>query len=156
MKSRTKSDSLVERLRAGLQDGLGHVRGENTLKTTDVQTPSPPPNYSAEDIQRIRKRADMSQSMFARLLNISVKSVQSWEQGVRSPSQPALRLLQLMQRNPEFMHRVALGKAEDDEEQRQQRKPSRSRAPGVKRRRSVAMAKRGKPSNSAVRQLRSK
>jgi putative transcriptional regulator len=43
----------------------------------------------------------MSQGVFARTLNVSVKTVQSWEQGERKPSQAALRLLQLLDANPE-------------------------------------------------------
>ena len=38
--------------------------------------------------------------MFARLLNVSPKTVQSWEHGTRRPSQAALRLIQLLEQNP--------------------------------------------------------
>jgi DNA-binding XRE family transcriptional regulator len=42
----------------------------------------------------------MSQAVFARLLNVSTKTVQSWEQGDRKPSQAALRLIQVFRHNP--------------------------------------------------------
>ena len=42
----------------------------------------------------------MSQAVFARMLNVSTKTVQSWEQGQRSPSQAALRLIQVFRQNP--------------------------------------------------------
>jgi putative transcriptional regulator len=42
----------------------------------------------------------MSQAMFARLLNVSPKTVQSWEHGTRKPSQAALRLIQVFEQNP--------------------------------------------------------
>jgi DNA-binding transcriptional regulator YiaG len=34
----------------------------------------------------------MSQAVFAQVLNVSTKTVQSWVQGQRKPSQAALRL----------------------------------------------------------------
>ena len=37
----------------------------------------------------------VSQAVFARLLNVSAKTVQSWEQGARQPSESARRLLQV-------------------------------------------------------------
>ena len=42
----------------------------------------------------------MSQAVFARMLNVSTKTVQSWEQGQRRPSQAALRLIQVFRQNP--------------------------------------------------------
>jgi predicted transcriptional regulator len=42
----------------------------------------------------------MSQGVFAKMLNVSAKTVQSWEQGERRPSQAALRLLQVIGAQP--------------------------------------------------------
>lgn len=36
----------------------------------------------------------------ARLLNVSIKTVQSWEQGHRKPSQAALRMIQVFRHDP--------------------------------------------------------
>jgi putative transcriptional regulator len=40
----------------------------------------------AQMLAALRKQTAMSQAVFARLLNVSTKTVQSWEQGVREPS----------------------------------------------------------------------
>jgi hypothetical protein len=48
----------------------------------------------------------MSQGVFARLLNVSVKTVQSWEQGERKPSHAALRLLQVLAEQPEMVCQI--------------------------------------------------
>jgi putative transcriptional regulator len=55
----------------------------------------PPVQYRSEDVKKIRQTLKCSQSSFAKLLNISIKTVQSWESGRRVPSQAALRLLQI-------------------------------------------------------------
>jgi putative transcriptional regulator len=54
---------------------------------------------SAAEIKHIRVSNRLSQPVFARGLNVSVSSVQKWEQGKRHPEGPALKLLNLVQKN---------------------------------------------------------
>jgi DNA-binding transcriptional regulator YiaG len=42
----------------------------------------------------------MSQAVFARMADVTTKTVQSWEQGQRKPSQAALRLIQVFRKIP--------------------------------------------------------
>lgn len=95
---------IFERLRASLEEGIQFARGELNLRTTLV--PSRPPRISSVEIVRLRKRMGMSQSVFARTLNVSAKTVQSWEQGERKPSQAALRLLQIIAVRPKVVGEV--------------------------------------------------
>jgi putative transcriptional regulator len=64
----------------------------------------------ARDIARLRERCKMSQFVFASVLNVSVKTVQSWEQGDRKPSQAALRLLEIIAADPALADRIITGK----------------------------------------------
>jgi putative transcriptional regulator len=91
---------LFERLKAGLEEGIRHAKGEITLKTTALEMPDRPPEIGAEELTRVRLKSGMSQAVFARMLNVSTKTVQSWEQGQRKPSQVALRLIQVFRHNP--------------------------------------------------------
>jgi putative transcriptional regulator len=84
-----------ERLETSLDEGIRHLEGELSLETTVVALPDPPPVLGAQELTRLRHANRMSQAVFARLLNVSTKTVQSWEQGIRKPSQAALRLLQV-------------------------------------------------------------
>jgi putative transcriptional regulator len=54
-------------------------------------------------IAEIRTRAGLSQSEFARLLGVSVRTIQEWEQGRRVPSGPARTLLAIAYRNPKVL-----------------------------------------------------
>ena len=92
---------LFERLQAGLREGIAHVQGEMTLRTTAL--PEEPPEIDRQTIVRLRERAMMSQAVFARVLNVSAKTVQSWEQGVRQPSESCRRLLQIFSLHPEMV-----------------------------------------------------
>lgn len=49
----------------------------------------------------IRLRMNLSQEAFARLLGVSVRTLQEWEQGRRTPRGPALALLRIADQHPE-------------------------------------------------------
>jgi putative transcriptional regulator len=89
---------LAERLKAGLTEAVQFARGELTLRT--VQIPAPPPKIAAREVTSLRTKTGMSQAVFARVLNVSTKTVQSWEQGERKPSHAALRMLQVFRESP--------------------------------------------------------
>jgi len=52
-------------------------------------------------ISGIRERTGLSQMKFAELLGVSVRTLQDWEQGRRSPSGAARTLLLIAAKNPE-------------------------------------------------------
>jgi putative transcriptional regulator len=54
-----------------------------------------------------RERMGLSQEQFARLLGVSVRTVQEWEQGRRSPSGAARTLILIANRNPKALLEVA-------------------------------------------------
>ena len=100
MKETPKRLPVADQIRKGLEEAVRHAKGEITLKTTTLELPDRPPEVRAEDVTRIRLNNQMSQAVFARLLNVSPKTVQSWEHGTRRPSQAALRLIQVFEQNP--------------------------------------------------------
>lgn len=51
----------------------------------------------------IRARIGLSQIEFARLLGVSVRTLQEWEQGRRAPSGPARMLLSIAHKNPKLL-----------------------------------------------------
>lgn len=93
--------SLFERLKNSLDEAERFTADELTLKTFSV--PDPPPDYTPERIARMRKSLRMSQGVFAHVLNVSTKTVQSWEQGLRRPTQAAQRLLEVLEKKPEIV-----------------------------------------------------
>jgi putative transcriptional regulator len=93
---------LYEILKSGLEEGISWAQGETELRVTKLTIPEPPPAYDASRVAALRQRLKLSQIGFAQLLNVSPKTVQSWEQGVRTPSHAAARLLQLIE-NPKLL-----------------------------------------------------
>ncbi|MBI2994020.1 MAG: helix-turn-helix domain-containing protein [Gammaproteobacteria bacterium] len=58
-------------------------------------------------VTSIRERTGLSQSRFAQLLGVSVRTLQEWEQGRRAPSGAARTLLLIAQKNPRALVDVA-------------------------------------------------
>ena len=52
--------------------------------------------YPPKSIARLRRKLKLSEAALARFINISVRTVQKWEQGVKRPSGPALKLLHII------------------------------------------------------------
>lgn len=102
MKDRSKRPPVAERILKGLEEAIRYHKGEITLKTTILPArPGEPPEIDAQALTALRDRSGMSQARFAQMLNVSTKTVQSWEQGVRAPSQAARRLIQIYSEHPE-------------------------------------------------------
>ena len=74
------------RYRAEILDGLkeiqAHKQGRLKLRTTRLSEPSMP--------QTIRAKLALTQSAFAGLLGVSLRTLQDWEQGRRRPQGPAV------------------------------------------------------------------
>jgi putative transcriptional regulator len=102
--TKSKRKPLAERLKTGLTEAVQFAKGELTLRTVEV--PAPPPEIIAKDVTSLRAKAGMSQAVFARVLNVSTKTVQSWEQGERKPSHAALRMLQVLREKPMFVFEI--------------------------------------------------
>jgi len=90
--------SVFDQIKSGLEDSIAYSKGELSLAT--VGLPAPPPKGNPKKIAALRKELHMSQAVFAAVLNVSTRTVQSWEQGFRDPSDASLRLLQIIESQP--------------------------------------------------------
>ena len=95
-------EGLIDSLRRGAEE----LEAGRELPTTYVIVPPDPPAFRADDLVELRNSLRMTQVGLATFLNVSQKTVESWEQGTRNPSGAALRLLQLM-KDPSLLQTVA-------------------------------------------------
>jgi putative transcriptional regulator len=79
---------------------LRAVKQMNARKRGRVYTPEQLLAISA------RQSVNLTQKEFARLLNVSIDSVQDWEQGRRSPRGAAKTLLLVAQSHPEVLGQI--------------------------------------------------
>lgn len=91
--NRYMDDELFAELLDSVREGGQILRGEKEPSRTFA--------VDAPDVRQIRERFALSQNEFAALLGISVKTLQNWEQGRRTPHGAARVLLQVAARHPE-------------------------------------------------------
>ena len=81
---------------AEILDGIRELKRGKTGRITNV-----PP------VAEIRKKTGLSQSRFAALLGVSVRTLQDWEQNRRAPSGAARTLLMIANKDPKALLDVA-------------------------------------------------
>lgn len=102
-KRHNEAMSVFDQIRDGLEDAVSNARGDLNLRTTTL----PAPHMSKARVVAVRKSLKVSQSVFAAYLNVPVRTLQSWEQGLRTPKAGEARILQICESAPEeFMGRV--------------------------------------------------
>lgn len=67
------------------------VKGVRGAKTSELPTP---------DVRTIREAANISQSQFAKLIGVNLRTLQNWEQQRTRPTGPAKALLKIVASNP--------------------------------------------------------
>jgi len=77
----------------GIREIKAYKRGEGELRIHTLSDPSPP--------RQIRERLGLSQSAFASLMGVSLRTVQAWERGQRRPQGSARALLRVAEQHPE-------------------------------------------------------
>ncbi len=85
-------ETAIDLLKLGFID-------KRKMRNFDLLCLEPIPEYSSEEIWALRDHLQLSQSVFAAVLNTSLSTVRKWEIGDKHPSGPSLKLLNLLDRN---------------------------------------------------------
>ena len=91
------SKSILDTIHETAQDlHQAGVMNDITMREFDRLCLPPIKKYSASQIKRIRTKNKASQAVFAAYLNTSKSTVQKWEQGLKQPNGPSLKLLNMV------------------------------------------------------------
>ena len=97
----------ISRLNAAILEMLEDLRGgaikedtavKITLRILGKAKDSKPPMLPPQEIRAIREASNMSQAVFARVLNVTTGYVSQLERGAKRPTGPALALLNVIKR----------------------------------------------------------
>ena len=113
----THDSSIADMVLASAREAAAHALGDTDivrcskvtrrqLNSSQMSIRAPEP-FTAQRIRTIRDRLNISQAVFADLLNISASTVRAWEQGQRTPDGPSLRLLEIAEQEPAALLRMA-------------------------------------------------
>ncbi|KAG8151404.1 helix-turn-helix domain-containing protein [Burkholderia catarinensis] len=87
-------DKELERFQADLLKSVGDMKARRAARVTRVR-----PTAAV----LAREKVGLSQSAFASLLGVSVRTLQDWEQGRREPTGAARTLLRVAMLHPEAL-----------------------------------------------------
>lgn len=85
--------------------------GEELLQGIDEMLAASPTKthiITQTDVALARQKAALTQKQFAQVLGVSVRTLESWEQGARKPSKAAQSLIKLFIKDPEFVKEALL------------------------------------------------
>jgi putative transcriptional regulator len=85
-------DQLVK----GVQQMKRHVAGKVVRGAVSTELLAP-------DVREIREAAQVSQSQFAKLIGVNLRTLQNWEQHRTRPTGPARALLKIVASNPQSL-----------------------------------------------------
>ena len=87
----TFGEDLVQ----SMKEALAHAKGEKSAIVHEFITP-----------RQVRERIRLTQSEMAPLMGMSLSGYRKWEQGERNVSGPAVKLLQVIAKEPEAVLRA--------------------------------------------------
>lgn len=85
---------MLDQLLQSVKEGGAILRGENQTARRFM--------VGAPQVRAVREKTSLSQSEFAHLIGVSVKTLQNWEQDRRRPTGPAVALLRIISREPKL------------------------------------------------------
>jgi len=89
---------MFDELLASVREGGSILRGG--------RKPSRRFSIDSSGVRAIREKTELSQSEFAALIGVSVKTLQNWEQDRRKPTGPAAALLRIIASEPRLAVRA--------------------------------------------------
>jgi len=98
-------NSIKEAIGNTVQDLINSgIKSSFTKKELDsLGIDIPKIQVTTEQIKSIREEMNISQTVFAKILNVSPSSIRQWEQGKRTPSGSTKVLLELLKTSPHLL-----------------------------------------------------
>lgn len=87
--------NLFAQLTESMQQAGEILRGE--------RAPSREFNVDAERVMEVRKATGLSQTKFAEIIDVPVRTLQNWEQGRRVPTGPAKAFFRVLSYDPKYV-----------------------------------------------------
>ncbi|MES2831586.1 MAG: NadS family protein [Pseudomonadota bacterium] len=87
-------DDLVQSLREAKKIADGETPASRRFTITPA------------DVKAVREKIGLSQSEFAKLMRVSIKTLQNWEQHRRNPTGPAAALLKIVLTEPDVALKI--------------------------------------------------
>lgn len=101
---------MYDILDEALSEALEYVQGNVKLRTKEIFIPDSPKHYRGQEIKKLRSKLGITQKDLALWLNVSLNTVQAWEQNIRNPSHSSLRLLEIFNKDFSIIEKILKNK----------------------------------------------
>lgn len=98
--------SIVKGLNEAIEYEKGTLKNVRKRKVRVI----PIPNYKGREIKKIRETLELTQTVFADLIGVSVKTVEAWEAGRNIPRGPAQRMLEIFKNENKLIEKYVISK----------------------------------------------
>lgn len=99
--------NVYESIMQGLTEAVEYEKGN--LKASSVKlSVTPIPDFKGSEVREIRNTLEMTQTVFAQIMGVSVKTVEAWEGGRCEPNGSARRMLSMLKNDPELPEKYNL------------------------------------------------
>ncbi len=96
--------SAYEKIVAGLNEAVEYAEGKRKLREVTL-TVQPLKTYEPQEIMAIRQSIGASQSLFAGIMGVSIKTVEAWEAGRNQPEGSSRCLLAMIESDPQTVEK---------------------------------------------------
>jgi len=97
-------EALGQLLQGTVDAGLKPPFTERQMKEYGVKIKKI--EMAPEKIKKVRSKTNLSQAVFAKMLNVSISSVRQWEQGTRTPTGSTKVLINLLSKQPSLVNQL--------------------------------------------------
>lgn len=91
-------DAELQAFKANLLEAVRDMKADRAEREQRIEL---------SDVAQARLQSGLTQVQFAKLMGVSVRTLQEWEQGRRLPTGAAKTLLRVAQRHPEVLLEMA-------------------------------------------------
>ncbi len=102
-------NSLYEDLEQGLKEAIQYEQGTGDARETTYMI-EPVHELTGLEIRDIRRKAGMTQAMFAYYMGVSKKTVEAWEGERTHPTGPVFRLLDILKKQTEASYKFVVAR----------------------------------------------
>jgi len=106
------SNQFFEDMMKSLQQAQDFIEGKPGKTRSREIIVRELPKYNSQTIKELRTQLQLTQKLFAGLMGVSVRTVESWENGQNTPNGSAARLMEFLKNHPQLKEEVISG---DDE-----------------------------------------
>ena len=99
--------NYYDQLKESLEQAIDFKNGDKSKARVSVYE-LPVPEYSADDVVRVRSNLNLSQRSLAIVLGVSPRTVEAWEVGRNEPSGAARNLLYLIERDNNLINQLVV------------------------------------------------